>query len=183
MPTVTAKHRGADTRTRSGLSTFGGFFTPSVFTILVLILLLRLGYVVGSSGLVRGLLMLVLATLISVLTSLSLSAIATNRKLRSGGDYYLISRSLGVEYGSAIGLILYVAQTISVALYCVDFGEGVVQLSATGAPIGLFALAYVGAGPRGNPRRPTGREALSTHVNSGVKISLTGVPPRGTCPP
>lgn len=155
MRVVAARHRGTETATRSGLGTFGGVFTPSVLTILGLVLFLRLGYVVGSSGLVRALLMLGLATLISVLTSLSLSAIATNRKVRGGGDYYLISRSLGVEYGGAIGLVLYIAQAISVAFYCVGFGEGVasllgggeraVQLSAAGAAIGLFALTYLGA--------------------------------------
>lgn len=122
MRVVEARHQGTETATRSGLGTFGGVFTPSVLTILGLILFLRLGYVVGSSGLVRALLMLGLATLISVLTSLSLSAIATNRKVRGGGDYYLISRSLGVEYGGAIGLVLYIAQAISVAFYCVGFG-------------------------------------------------------------
>ena len=139
----------------SGLGTFGGVFTPSVLTILGIILFRRLGYVVGSAGLTRALLMLALATLISVLTSLSLSAIATNRKVRGGGDYYLISRSLGVEYGGALGLILYVAQAISVAFYCIGFGEAyvslaggteqTVQLAAAIASAALFVLAYAGA--------------------------------------
>ena len=75
----------------------GGVFTPSVLTILGIILFRRLGFVVGSAGLGRALLMLALATLISGLTSFSLSAIATNREVRGGSDYYLISRTLGVE--------------------------------------------------------------------------------------
>ena len=90
-------------RVSRGLGTFGGVFTPSVLTILGIILFRRLGYVVGSAGLGRALLMLALATAISVITSLSLSAIATNRKVKGGGDYYLISRSLGVEYGGRSG--------------------------------------------------------------------------------
>ena len=106
-----ASHR----RASGQLGTFGGVFTPSVLTILGIILFRRLGYVVGSAGLTRALLMLGLASLISLLTSVSLSAIATNRKVKGGGDYYLISRSLGVEYGGALGLILFVAQAISVA--------------------------------------------------------------------
>ena len=99
--------------------------------------------------------MLGLATLISILTSISLSAIATNRKVKGGGDYYLISRTLGVEFGGALGLILYAAQAVSVAFYCVGFGEGVESLlggsdivvrgSAAIAVVGLFALAYSGA--------------------------------------
>ena len=99
--------------------------------------------------------MLSLATAISVLTSLSLSAIATNRKVRGGGDYYLISRSLGAEYGGALGLILYVAQAVSVAFYCIGFGEAfvsliggteqTVQLAAALAATTLFGVAYFGA--------------------------------------
>ena len=99
--------------------------------------------------------MLSLATAISVLTSLSLSAIATNRKVRGGGDYYLISRSLGAEYGGALGLILFVAQAVSVAFYCIGFGEAfvsliggteqTVQLAAALAATTLFGVAYFGA--------------------------------------
>ena len=142
-------------RVSRGLGTFGGVFTPSVLTILGIILFRRLGYVVGNAGLVRALLMLALATAISVITSLSLSAIATNRKVKGGGDYYLISRSLGVEYGGALGLILFASQAISVAFYCIGFGEAVVsltggtaatvRLAAAAAAVVLFGLAYAGA--------------------------------------
>ena len=138
------------------MGTFGGVFTPSVLTILGIILFRRLGFVVGSAGLGRALMMLTLATLISLLTSVSLSAIVTNRRVRGGGDYYVISRTLGVEYGGALGLILFAAQAISVAFYCVGFGEGlaalvggdpvwVVRAAAAGAVVVLFALAYAGA--------------------------------------
>ena len=57
------------------LGTFGGVFTPSVLTILGLILFLRLGFVVGDVGLPRALLILAIATIISASTSVSLSAI------------------------------------------------------------------------------------------------------------
>lgn len=139
----------------SGLGTFGGVFTPSVLTILGIILFRRLGFVVGSAGLTRALLMLGLATSISLLTSLSLSAIATNRKVKGGGDYYLISRTLGVEFGGALGLLLFGAQAISVAFYCVGFGEAVAslmggpphiaQVSAAVAAVALFGVAFLGA--------------------------------------
>ena len=79
------------------LGTFSGVFTPSILTILGIILFLRLGYVVGSAGLARALIIIGLANAISILTSFSLSAIATNLKVKGGGDYYLISRTLGVE--------------------------------------------------------------------------------------
>ena len=151
----TADRQGPAGAPRRLLGTFGGVFTPSILTILGIILFRRLGYVVGSAGLVSALLMLGLATAISVHTSTSLSAIATNRKVKGGGDYYLISRSLGVEYGGALGVLLFLAQAVSVAFYCVGFGEGVaaivggadlvVKITAIVAAVGLFGLAYAGA--------------------------------------
>jgi hypothetical protein len=82
------------TSARQGsLGTFGGVFTPSVLTILGLILFLRLGFVVGHGGLIQAMIIIGLANLISVLTSLSLAAIATNLRVKGGGDYYLISRT------------------------------------------------------------------------------------------
>jgi amino acid transporter len=138
------------------LGTFGGVFTPSVLTILGLILFLRLGFVVGDVGLPRALLILAIATIISASTSVSLSAIATNRKVRGGGDYYLISRSLGIGYGGALGLLLFVALAVSAAFYCVGFGEGIAALvpdgpphlaqgAAAGAAAVLLLLAFLGA--------------------------------------
>ena len=100
------------------LGTFSGVFTPSILTILGIILFLRLGYVVGNAGLGRALMILVLANGISVLTSISLSAIATNIKVKGGGDYYLISRTLGPEFGGALGIVLFLAQSVSIGFYC-----------------------------------------------------------------
>ena len=97
------------------LGTFAGVFTPSILTILGIIFFLRLGYVVGNAGLGRTLLIITLANTISVLTTFSLSAIATNLKVKGGGDYYLISRTLGLEFGGAIGIVLFLAQSVSIA--------------------------------------------------------------------
>src|SRR6056297_373950 len=105
------------------LGTFAGVFTPSVLTILGIILFLRLGYVVGNAGLGAALVIIVLANAISVLTSVSLAAIATNMKVKGGGDYYLISRTLGLEFGGAIGIVLFLAQSVSIAFYSIGFGE------------------------------------------------------------
>jgi amino acid transporter len=124
------------TNKKGTLGTFSGVFTPSILTILGIILFLRLGFVVGSAGLGRALLILCLANGISVLTSVSLSAIATNLKVKGGGDYYLISRTLGLEFGGAIGIVLFLAQSVSIAFYCIGFGE----VTATLIPINLNAL-------------------------------------------
>jgi amino acid transporter len=143
-------------RVRGGSVRSGGVFAPSILTILGLILFLRLGFVVGDAGLPRALLILAIATTISVSTSVSLSAIATNRKVRGGGVYYLISRSLGIGYGGSLGLVLFVALAVSAAFYCVGFGEAVAALfpdgpprlaqgAAAGAAAVLLLLAYLGA--------------------------------------
>jgi len=141
---------------RGTLGTFAGVFTPSILTILGIILFLRLGFVVGNAGLGRTLVILALANGISVLTTFSLSAIATNLKVKGGGDYYLISRTLGLQFGGAIGIVLFLAQSISIAFYCVGFGEVLVrtlawenpiypQLIAAGAVAFLFIFAWLGA--------------------------------------
>lgn len=148
---TTEEHQGT-------LGTFAGVFTPSILTILGIILFLRLGFVVGNAGLARTLVILMLANGISVLTSISLSAIATNIKVKGGGDYYLISRTLGLEFGGAIGIVLFLAQSVSIGFYCIGFGEVLArflpqasfnghlpQLIAAIAVLLLFVLAWMGA--------------------------------------
>jgi amino acid transporter len=143
-------------RITGDLGTFAGVFTPSILTILGLILFLRLGYVVGAAGLGLALLILVAANAISLLTSLSLSAVATNLRIKRGGDYYLISRTLGHEFGGAIGLVLFLAQAVSIGFYCIGFGEAMAavlpspldrhgHIFATGAAGVLFVFAWMGA--------------------------------------
>ncbi len=139
------------------LGTFGGVFTPSFLTILGIILFARLGYVVGSAGLGRALVILFIANTISVLTSLSLSAISTNIRVKVGGVYYLISRTLGLEFGGAIGIVLFLAQSVSIAFYCIGFGEVLATIVSAGnvkvfaqvvaavSVIVLFAFAWLGA--------------------------------------
>ena len=135
--------------------TFAGVFTPNVLTILGIILFLRTGWVVGQAGLGGALVIILLANAISLLTGLSLSSIATSMTVRAGGNYYLISRSLGLEIGGAIGIPLYLSQAISVAFYIIGFVEamGAVpfmaaldpQLLASGVALVFVVIAYVGA--------------------------------------
>jgi len=138
------------------LGTFAGVFTPSILTILGIILFLRLGYVTGAGGVGRALFTIAVANLITVLTSQSLAAIATNLKVKGGGDYYLISRTLGMEFGGAIGIVLYLAQSVSVAFYCIGFAEALTailgpdfllssRLIAVLAVGCIFLLAWLGA--------------------------------------
>ncbi len=141
--------------TQGKLGTFAGVFTPSILTILGIILFLRVGFVVGQAGLLGALVIVVLANTISVLTSFSLAAIATNFRVKGGGDYYLISRTLGPEFGGAIGIVLFLAQAVSIGFYAIGFGEAAAALMAwpdpapqvvAAAAVGaLFVLAWLGA--------------------------------------
>ncbi|MBN2719136.1 MAG: amino acid permease [Deltaproteobacteria bacterium] len=107
--------------------TFKGVFTPSILTILGVIMYLRFGWVVGHGGLVGAILVVLLAHVISYTTGLSVSSIATNRTVRAGGDYYMISRSLGLPIGGAIGLALFFALALSTSLYILGFAESFLE--------------------------------------------------------
>ncbi|MGJ3246142.1 MAG: Na-K-Cl cotransporter [Elainellaceae cyanobacterium] len=117
----------SDAETARGLGTFGGVYTPSILTILGVIMYLRFGWVVGNVGLLGTLIIVTLSTAITLLTSLSVCAIATDRVVRVGGAYYMISRSLGIETGGAVGIPLYFAQALSVALYTLGFAESMAE--------------------------------------------------------
>lgn len=144
-------HKNADSNHKLG--TFGGVFTPSILTILGVIMYLRFGWVVGNVGLIGSLIIVTLATSITFLTSLSLAAIATDQQVKIGGAYYMISRSLGIESGGAVGISLYLAQALSVSMYTVGFAESVVQvfpglnekIIAVGAILFVAGVALVSA--------------------------------------
>ncbi len=145
-----------DASAATKFGTFGGVFTPCTLTILGVIMFLRFGQVVGQSGIWLAVLIVLAAKLITTLTTLSLSAIATNTRVRGGGAYYLISRSLGVEFGGAIGVLFFLAQAISVAMYVIGFAEALTGTFPAVAPhfvaiasfvnVIVFICVYIGAG-------------------------------------
>jgi amino acid transporter len=135
--------------------TFGGVFTPSILTIFGVIMFMRANFVVGQAGIFSAILILIIAKSITFLTTLSVSAIATNMQVRGGGAYFMISRVLGPEFGGAIGLALFFAQALSVPFYLLGFSEAVMRtfpgheswfsaITLISAAI-LFVVAYVGA--------------------------------------
>ena len=103
--------------------TFAGVFTPSILTILGVIMYMRLGWVVGNAGLIGAIMIIVLAHVIAVSTGLSVSSIATDKKIGAGGVYYILSRSMGIPIGGSIGIALYIGTALSIALYLIGFAE------------------------------------------------------------
>jgi amino acid transporter len=143
------------TNPNARFGTFAGVFVPNILTILGLILFLRTGWVVGQAGLLGALAIVLLANAISFLTGLSLASIATNMRVRAGGNYYIISRSLGLEVGGAIGIPLYMSQAISVAFYVIGFTAALQTIEpfagiegsiiSTVVVLLFIGIAYIGA--------------------------------------
>ncbi len=108
---------------KNKFGTFGGVFVPSILTILGVIMYLRLPMIVGEAGLWATIGIIVVAHIISVTTGLSVSSIATDKKVQAGGTYYMISRSLGLPIGGTLGIALFVGLSFSVSLYLIGFSE------------------------------------------------------------
>ena len=108
---------------RALFGTFKGVFIPSILTILGVILYLRTTWMLGQLGLSLSLLVIFLASLVTFITGLSIAAIATNMRVGGGGAYFIISRSLGLEAGAAIGLPLFFAQAFGISFYLTGFSE------------------------------------------------------------
>ncbi|XP_021025514.1 solute carrier family 12 member 3 isoform X3 [Mus caroli] len=100
------------------------------------ILYLRLPWITAQAGIVLTWLIILLSVMVTSITGLSISAISTNGKVKSGGTYFLISRSLGPELGGSIGLIFAFANAVGVAMHTVGFAETVRDLlQEYGTPI------------------------------------------------
>jgi len=104
--------------------TFGGVFTPTLLTILGVIMYLRLGWVVGNAGLLGAWLIIIISFLITLCTALSMSAITTNIRIGAGGAYAIVSQALGLEVGGSLGIPRYISQGLAVTMYIFGFREG-----------------------------------------------------------
>ena len=130
--------------------TFGGVFTPSILTILGVIMYMRLPWIVGQAGLFLTVGIILVAHIVSISTGLSVSSIATDKKVKAGGTYYIISRSLGLPIGGTLGVALFFGLSMSVSLYIIGFSEsflgfwGMAITKDTIRLTGTIALLLVG---------------------------------------
>uniref|UniRef100_A0AC34QEQ7 Solute carrier family 12 member 6 n=1 Tax=Panagrolaimus sp. JU765 TaxID=591449 RepID=A0AC34QEQ7_9BILA len=104
---------------KANLGVMLGVYLPTIQHILGVTMFIRLSWCVGIAGLGQTLLMLLLCCLCTFLTCISVSAVATNGIVESGGAYFMISRNLGPEFGSSVGILFYLANTVAAAMYLV----------------------------------------------------------------
>ena len=115
---------GAPSEDRKLFGTFGGVFTPTLLTILGVIMYLREGWVIGNAGILGGLIIILLSFGITLCTALAMSSITTNIRIGAGGAYAIISQSLGLEVGGSVGIPRYLSQALAVTMYIFGFREG-----------------------------------------------------------
>ncbi len=152
------------------LGTFLGVYLPTILTILGIIMYLRVGWITGRLGLTRMIIIIVISNIITLITTLSFSSVATNNRLGVGGAYYIISRSMGIEIGGAIGFPLFLSQSFSVTLYAYGLAESMkifwhdIPLQAVTFVIVLVVglLAYTGA-----------KKALRTQVPIMIFVGIS----------
>lgn len=99
------------------MGTFIGVYLPCMQNILGVILFLRLTWIVGTAGILESFAIVSMCCICTLLTAISMSAIATNGVVPAGGSYYMISRSLGPEFGGAVGLCFYLGTTFAGSMY------------------------------------------------------------------
>ncbi|KAF5864318.1 hypothetical protein ETB97_008096 [Aspergillus alliaceus] len=130
LPTGPLRDSSVDQKERDGqknrtsdnaekLGTFSGVFVPTTLNVLSILMFLRFGFILGQAGLLGMLGLLVVSYTINLVTTMSLSAIATNGTVKGGGAYYLISRSLGPEFGGSIGIVFYLGYVLNTGMNAV----------------------------------------------------------------
>jgi len=92
---------------------------------------LRLPWVVGQAGVLCTFIIIGLAGIVVLLTSMSMAAIVTNGKVEEGGAYFMISRTLGPAIGGASGVLFAIGLAVAVSMYVIGFCETMVGMGLT----------------------------------------------------
>ncbi|XP_069138300.1 LOW QUALITY PROTEIN: solute carrier family 12 member 1-like [Argopecten irradians] len=105
-----------------------GVLVRCLLNIFGVMLFLRLTWLTGQAGIGLASVVVLLSAFVTIITTTSMSAICTNGEVKGGGAYYMISRSLGPEFGGSIGVVFSLANAIAAAMYIVGFAETVQSL-------------------------------------------------------
>lgn len=124
--------------------TFAGVYRPVFLTILGAMLYLREGWLVGNAGVLGALVVIGVAYAITGTTALSLASLATNVRVRPGGAFAIIATALGLEAGGAIGIPLFLAQTLSASMYLFAFAEAWQVWFPEHSAVLVAGVAFVG---------------------------------------
>ncbi|KAJ2842981.1 hypothetical protein IWW36_005713, partial [Coemansia brasiliensis] len=116
-------HRSGGAVAARKLGTWDGVFMPVTLSIWGILVYVRMGYFLSQVGIVGTVVSFVCGYLTTTMTTLSISAISTNGTVKGGGPYYMLSRSLGPEFGGSIGLMFYAGTLLSAVLNTVAFVE------------------------------------------------------------
>lgn len=140
----------AHSKTEQNVNLISGIIVPCLAQMLGVIFYLRLGWIISGIGLAKILVVIALCFCLLLITTLSISSIISNMKIREGGSYYILSRSIGLEMGSAIAVILIVSHIIAIAFcisaFAISFQELYPHLSTfkveltTALTLGLIVL-------------------------------------------
>jgi len=118
------------------LGTLVGVFLPCIQNIFGVILFIRLSWIVGTAGILQGFAIVLTCCCCTMLTAISMSAIATNGRVPAGGSYFMISRSLGPEFGGAVGVLFYLGTSFASSMYILGAVE--ILLTYIAPSISLF---------------------------------------------
>nr|CAD7591528.1 unnamed protein product [Timema genevievae] len=133
-----------------------GVLIPCLLNIWGVMLFLRLSWVVGQAGIGESLFIIAISAVVCVLTTLSLSAISTNGEVKGGGIYYIISRSLGPEFGASIGIVFAFANAVAASMNTIGFCDSLNDL------LNSFGLKIIDGGV--NDVRIVGIMALAVMI-------------------
>ncbi|XP_068622442.1 bumetanide-sensitive sodium-(potassium)-chloride cotransporter [Battus philenor] len=108
-----------------------GVLIPCLLNIWGVMLFLRISWVVSQAGIGLSLLIIAISAIVCVITTLSMSAICTNGEVKGGGIYYIISRSLGPEFGASVGIIFAFANAVAASMNTIGFCDSLNDLLGT----------------------------------------------------
>eukprot|EP00943_MAST-04B_sp_MAST-4B-sp1_P005173 g5173.t1 len=117
----------ADNANAGKFGTWDGVFVSCLLNIFGVIMFLRLGWVVGQAGIIQSIVIILLAGVVTTLTTMSMAAIATNGTVKGGGAYFMISRALGPEIGGTIGILFFLGLCVAISMYVIGFCETLVE--------------------------------------------------------